>query len=371
VRVVFSGGGTGGHVYPALSVATALAGRVPAGELAMLYVGRAGSPEERLAAQHGMPFCTIHAAPLRGKSPLQTVHGFVSLGRGLWEARAILGEFRPDAVFATGGYASMPVSIAARWAGIPLLVFLPDVYPGWAVRIAGRLATVVATTTETPLSVLPRGKTLVTGYPLRPEFAMASRQAARDRLGLGSGPVLLVSGASSGSRALNEAVLSGLPELLDSAEILHLTGRDEAPRVLAHRNALEESARGRYHVAGYLDEMADAMAAADLAVMRAGASCLGEPPAAGLPAILVPGPFSDQRRNAEFVVHHDAAVLLDQSAVEERLTPTVRELLTSPDKLQRMAAAARRLARPSAAADLADCLCRLSSRPLTPEHCLR
>jgi UDP-N-acetylglucosamine--N-acetylmuramyl-(pentapeptide) pyrophosphoryl-undecaprenol N-acetylglucosamine transferase len=371
MRIAFAGGGTGGHVYPGLSVTAALRSRMPRSDLELLYIGRAGAPEERLAGQEGIPFRPIHAGPLRGTSPIQTARGLALLARGLVEARGILRDFRPEAVFATGGYASVPVALAARWTRIPLLVFLPDVHPGWAVRVAAQLATLVATSTEAPLHLLPREKTVVTGYPLRPEFATARRESARERLGLGPGPVLLVSGASSGSRVLNDALLSTLPELLDDCEILHLTGRDEAERVLAARRGLGGPEQDRYHVLPYLDGMADAMVAADLAVMRAGASCLGEPAAVGLPAILVPGPFSDQRLNAEHMARHKAAVLLDQSAISERLAPTVRGLLASPDRLELMAAAALEMARPAAAADLADHLLRLSHVSRMPEGCVK
>jgi len=371
MRFVFAGGGTGGHVYPALSVAAALSSVAPRNELELLYLGRAGAPEERLAGLEDIPFRAIHAGQIRGQSPRQTAAGICRLGQGLVETRAILAAFRADAVFATGGYASMPVALAARWTRTPLLVFLPDVSPGWAVRVAARVATLVATSTDAPLKDLPRRKTVVTGYPLRAGFASVGRQSAREHLELGAGPVLLVTGASTGSRALNDAVLGALPGLLDVCEILHLTGSQDAGRVLEARSRLPDAARERYHVLAYLDEMADAMAAADLAVMRAGASCLGEPAAAGLPAILVPGPFSDQRRNAEYMAHSEAAVLLDQPALQERLEPMVRDLLASPERLARMASAARRLAHPAASAELAGQLLRLAHASWEPESCAR
>jgi len=371
MRVVFAGGGTGGHVYPALSVAAALSDIAPANELDLLYLGRAGAPEERLAGRQDIPFRAIHAGQVRGQSPRQTAAGVWRLGQGCVEARGILAAFHADAVFATGGYASVPVALAARWTRIPLLLFLPDVYPGWAVRVAARVATRVATSTDAPLKHLSGRKTVVTGYPLRAEFATARRQTAREHLGLGQGPVLLVTGASTGSRALNDAVLGALPGLLDACEILHLTGREDERRVSEARSHLRLGTRERYHVVAYLDEMAEAMAAADLAVMRAGASCLGEPAAAGLPAILVPGPFSDQRRNADYMVHSQAAVLLEQTALQQRLAPLVRDLLAAPERLEAMANAARQLARPDAAPELANLLRRLAHASWEPEPCVR
>ncbi len=353
MNVVLTGGGTAGHVYPALSVAAALRREAP--ETALLYFGLAGGAEQRIVAEHGIPFIGVHSGQLRGKSPLQAASGLARLLWGMAEAKGALSAFRAQRVFATGGYASMPVVLAAARAHIPLTVFLPDVYPGWAVRAASRLAGHVATTCDGALEHLPRSKTAVTGYPLREEFWQANRREGRAMLGLGDGDVLLVSGASSGSRMLNDALLPALPALLPYCEVVHITGRADEARVLAAREGLPEPLRMRYHVYGYLDRMAWAMAAADLAVMRAGASCLAEPPATGLPAILVPGSFSDQRRNADYMAAQGAATVLDEAELSS-LSDRVLGLLAQPELVRTMAAATRSLARPDAAASLANLL---------------
>jgi UDP-N-acetylglucosamine--N-acetylmuramyl-(pentapeptide) pyrophosphoryl-undecaprenol N-acetylglucosamine transferase len=353
MNVVLTGGGTGGHVYPALSVAAALRREAP--ETSLLYLGLAGGAEQRLVLEHGIPFIGVHSGQLRGKSPLRVAGSLARLAWGVLEARGALTGFRAQRVFATGGYASMPVVLATARSRIPLTVFLPDVYPGWAVRTAARLATSVATTCDGALEHLPHEKTVVTGYPLREEFWQADRTSARAMLGLGDGPVLLVSGASSGSRILNDAILASLDLLLPYCEVVHLTGLADEVRVRAAREALPAALQRRYQVYGYLEQMASAMAAADLAVMRAGASCLAEPPAVGLPAILVPGSFSDQRRNAEYMAARGAAILLDEGALDS-LSERVLALFAAPDRLHAMAAAARALARPNAARELANLL---------------
>ena len=360
MRFVLTGGGTGGHVYPALSVGAELRRRLPASEL--LYIGTPRGAESRLVPQHGIAFRSVPAGQVRGKAPWQVAGSLLRLGRGVAAARAELARSRPAAVFATGGYASMPVAIAARLASIPLLVFLPDVVPGWAVRVAARLATRVATSTDEGLRHLPRAKSTVTGYPLRQDFGRADRAAARTRFQLEAGPVLLVSGASSGSRALNDAVFAALHGLLELCQVIHLTGDAEEVRALQARDSLPMPLRGRYHVYGYLDDMAGAMAAADLAVLRAGASCLAEPAIAALPAILVPGPFSDQHRNAAYMASHGAAVLLEQRLLLQQLLPLAQQLLGAPERLRAMADAARALARESAAEDLAALLIDIGSR---------
>ena len=183
--MILSGGGTGGHIYPALAVAQALRQEPGAeGPPELLYVGVRGRLDEVIVGQAGLPFEAVRAGPLRVGSPLGILRGLANLVAGTAQAWRLLGRHRPDVVFATGGYASVPVGIAARWRRRPLLVYLPDVRPGWAVRLLSRLATRIATTTERALSELPAGKADVVGYPVREAFWSANREEARRRLGL-------------------------------------------------------------------------------------------------------------------------------------------------------------------------------------------
>ena len=356
MRVVLSGGGTGGHIYPALAVAEALTrdeGQESTPEL--LYIGVRGRMDEPIAGNAGLPFASVRAGPLRVGSPLGVVRGVAALFAGTLQAWRLLGRFRPDAVFATGGYASVPVGLAARARRTPLVVYLPDVRPGWAVRLLSKLATRIGTSTDASERELPPGKTHVVGYPVRDAFWRAERDAARRGLGLPlDAKVLLVTGASQGARRINDAVAAQLDGLLEHCHVLHLTGRAEEDRMKARREALPERLRERYHVAGYLDDMPAAMAAADLAVMRAGASVLGELPAAGLAAVLVPGVYEgwDQMPNARYLEQHGAAVVLENDRLD-RLAEVVRDLLVDDARRRELGEAVRRLARPNAARDLA------------------
>lgn len=364
--MVLSGGGTGGHIYPALAVAQALRQEAgPESPPELLYIGVRGRMDEQIVAPSGLPFEAVEARPLRVGSPLGALRGLASLLLGTAQAWRLLGRFRPDAVFATGGYASVPVGIAARLRGRPLLVYLPDVRPGWAVRLLSRLATRVATTTEPSLADLPSGKAEAVGYPVRDAFWSADRTEARRRLRLPwDEPVLLVSGASQGAHSLNVAVAEQVDALLGLCHVLHLTGRADEAEMRARRDRLTEDRRARYRVYGYLEEMADAMAAADLAVMRAGASVLGELPAAGLPAVLVPGVYEaghDQRANARYLAEQGAAAVLENDQLD-RLTSVVRELLADEPRRGAMAEAMRRLARPDAARRIAQMLRELSGQ---------
>ncbi len=360
MRLVLSGGGTGGHVYPALSVARALGRELqPGARLQVLYVGSAGGAEAGIVEQAGFPFRGVRSAPVRGRLPWEMAANTAQIALGTAQARAILREFMPQVVLSTGGYASFPIALAARSRGIPLAVYLPDLYPGWAVRAIARLAQRVAVTAVESLRRLPAGKSAVTGYPVRDEFWLAHRAGGRERLGLGpEEKVLFVTGASQGAHSINKAVAAELPGLLQLCEVVHLCGRADEPWLSQIRNGFPDDLRARYHLFGYLhDETPWAMAAADLAVCRSGASVLGELPAVGLPAILVPYPYAGghQGLNASYLERHGAAVVLEDSELGS-LLPLVGGLLHDENRLRDMREASRRLARPNAASRIAHIL---------------
>lgn len=354
--MVLSGGGTGGHVYPALAVAEVLQEE---GSHELLYIGARGRMDEQLVRPTGLPFESVRAAPLRVGSPLSAIQNFATLLVGAVEAWLAIGKFRPNVVFATGGYASVPVGLASRVRRRPLVVYLPDVTPGWAVRLLSKLATRMATTTEESVAQLPAGKAQAVGYPVRAEFWTTDRRSARDRLGLPQDAnVLLVSGASQGARSLNDAVTHQLHRLLEVCHVVHLTGSEDERRMQDVRSKLPEAVQSRYQVFGFLEDMADAMAAADLAVMRSGASVLGELPASGLAAILVPGVYAaghNQRDNARYLQERGGAIALENDQLN-LLNKLVEELVRDEARRHSMAAAMRKLARPDAAKSIANLL---------------
>jgi UDP-N-acetylglucosamine--N-acetylmuramyl-(pentapeptide) pyrophosphoryl-undecaprenol N-acetylglucosamine transferase len=369
------GGGTGGHVYPALTVARQLlakeqgfsdeAGIEPSGgptpapvPLAdILYVGSRGGIEEELVSREGIPFAAIPAAGLRGKSAGQTVRNLWAMGGGLAASWRLVGRFRPGALFATGGYVSAPVALAARGRGVPILIYLPDVEPGLTIRLLGRLARRIAVTAPDSCAYFPPGKAFVSGYPVRQRLFTADRAASRRALGLSQElPVLLAFGGSQGARSINRALATALPALLEKCQVLHISGRRDLAEARAQSQALPAHLRQRYHLYEYLhEEMVDALAAADLAVCRAGASVMGELPAAGLPGLLVPYLYAGghQALNAAYLADQGAAVALQEAGLAEKLLPAALELLNDRERLERMSAAARSLARPQAARHIA------------------
>lgn len=355
--MMLAGGGTGGHVYPSLAVAAALGAeaRVSGDALELLYVGVRGRIDETVVPAHGIPFRAISAGALRVASPLTFVRNVLELALGAAQSVRIIAEWKPDAVFATGGYASVPVGVAARVMRRPLVVFLPDVTPGWAVRLLSRLATRMTTTSDHALKFLPARTTTVVGYPVRAEFDTLDRAAAREHFRLPlDAKVLLVAAGSLGARRINEAVVAALPELLDRCHVLHITGAADEAWTNAERARLTPSQQQRYNVRGFTDDMPAAMIAADLIVGRAGASTLGELAAAAAPSILIPGEYEgwSQAPNAEFLQAAGAAIML-RNADLAQLPSTILALLADDARLARMSAAAKALARPNAARDLA------------------
>jgi len=318
--------------------------------------------EERLAAWAGLPFMAVPAGGVHGLAPWQVVRNLVKLIRGCGAAYRLGRRERPAALFATGGYASVPVALAAWALRVPILVYLPDIEPGLAVRAIARLAARVAVSVEDSRSYFPARKVLVTGYPVRAGFHGLDRVAARVSLGLVSDddpvarPVLLVMGGSRGARSINRALGGVLEQVLELAQVVHVSGELDWPWVAQRRDALPAVLKARYRAFPYLhDEMGWALAAADLALCRAGASTLGELPFFGLPAVLVPYPHAwrYQRVNADWLAGRGAAVRLDDERLPEELLPTLRRLLGDRARLGEMRERMGALARPDAAARLA------------------
>ncbi len=358
MRLLITGGGTGGHVYPALSVIGALCEELEAIRREdMAWVGRADSLEERIVAQEGLAFCPIAAGAMRGVNPLGMVRNVAVLAQGVGQAGRLIDRFQPDAVLATGGYVSVPLVVAARTRKVPALIYLPDMEPGWAVRFLTFFAARIAVSFEAVAGYFPKRKVLVSGYPVRRALWQTERRTAREVLGLDPAvPMLLVLGGSSGAHSINEAVRRGLGALLATAQVIHISGPEDYPGLQAHRETLAEELRPRYHLFPYLyEQMTDALVAADLVVARAGAATLGEFPAAGLPAVLVPYPYAGQHQwiNATYLAERGAAAVVADGDLQGRFLGVVQDLLGSPERLRAMSVAARALAVPNAALRIA------------------
>lgn len=373
MRYSVSGGGTGGHIYPALAVARALRDARPGGELD--YIGGVRGFERRLVASHPLRgqlrYHELAVRSLRSAGlSLHTILDPARLAASVPQAWWLLGRTRPAALFTTGGYLALPLVLAARARGIPTLVWEGNVLPGRATRAIGRFATRVAVSFPPTLEAFP-GNAFVSGTPIR-SFEGIERAAARRSFGIDEGDrLLLVFGGSQAVVRMNAALAVALPKLLADWRVLHLAGDDGMADAGAARQALPEALRPRYTAEPFLtDRMAEALIAADLVVGRAGSSTCAELAAAGAPSILVPYPFAGahQRYNAGYLADEGAAVVVpDEELTAERLLAETSVLLAD-ERRAAMATAARRLGRPHAARALADELVALAERAPLPSE---
>ena len=357
MRFIITGGGTGGHVYPALAVAAALSDEKESSSL--LYIGTGSGIEADIVGRQNISFASIRAGALRGRSPLRSI---VNLGEMVWgivQSFFILRRFRPQAILATGGYVCAPVALAAWMRRVPILIYLPDVEPGWAVRFLAMFAAKVAVTSGRSKAFLPSHKVVRTGYPVRPAFIGLDKRAEKAYFQLDPQlKTVLVYGGSQGAHSINMTIGKMLPQLLDLCQVLHLSGKRDEAWLEDLRDELPEMQRQRYRIYGYLhDDLPKAFAAADLAISRAGAAIMGEFPAVGLPSIIIPYPYAGahQRRNAQFMVERGAAIELEEVSLDALLT-TIQRLLDDEGLLAEMSENARALARPDAAGRIAELL---------------
>jgi len=351
-------GGTGGGVYPALAVHSALISQHS--NVETLWVGSEKGMEAGLVKRAGLPYRSIPAAGVHGVDLRSMPHNLMQLTRGVVASRRILRGFRPDVILFTGGYVAVPMAFAGQ--RIPILLYVPDIEPGLALKALARFADRITVTAPDSQHYFDQ-KVIVTGYPLRPDLSSWERKNARTALGLSSHkPTLLIFGGSQGARSLNQAVLANLPDLLELAEVVHISGQLDWDEVEKAEAGLKTTQRKYYHTFPYLHEMGKALAVADLVVSRSGASSLGEFPFFGIPAVLVPYPHAwrYQKVNASYLARNGAAVMIEDSQLQDKLLETVKVLLDNPGKRKSMQAAMRALARPDAARAIASQLMELA-----------
>ncbi len=350
-------GGTGGGVYPALAVHKALLTQDPGAEV--LWVGGVDGIEASLVERAGIAYDSIPAAGVHGVGITRLPKNLLSIIKGFFAARRILEQFKPDALFFTGGYLAVPMALAGL--KIPSLLYVPDIEPGLALQALSYFASRIAVTTEASRMFLrQQGKITATGYPVRSELGSWNRKDARKNFNLNDDlPVLLVFGGSKGARSINMALLEHLPALLEQMQVVHISGELDWPVVQQNAASLAGNLSERYHPYPYLhDEMGAALAAADLVISRAGASILGELPLFGLPAILVPYPHAwrYQKVNADHLAQRGAALVMEDAKLKSGLYLTVEKLLETPEKLESMRKAMRELQQPRAADGIASIL---------------
>jgi UDP-N-acetylglucosamine--N-acetylmuramyl-(pentapeptide) pyrophosphoryl-undecaprenol N-acetylglucosamine transferase len=360
MRIVIAGGGTGGHIIPALAIADELKKNHGA---EVRFIGTPRGLESRLVPQAGYPLDMIDVGQLKNVSLRTRISTTTALPRAILHCRRLLGEWKPDVVVGVGGYASGPAMMAALVGGIPTLAFEPNAAPGLANRIVGKRVSAAAVNFPPAAHFFRNAQ--VTGIPVRPEFfALPARPA-------NAPPHLLVFGGSQGARALNDRMPQIVVRLLEQVPgltILHQAGARHADTVQA-AYAATAADPARWTVIAFLDDMAARFAAADLILARSGASTVAELAAAGKPSLLVPFPAAaddHQTRNAEVFAAADAAILLPESAMTaEGLLDEITSLLQDPDRLAIMGKSARTLAHPDAVQRIAAMVVALAAQKKT------
>ncbi len=357
MRVLMTGGGTAGHINPALAIADTIKEKNPDAEI--LFVGAKGRMETTLVPAAGYPIKTVDVRGFQRRLSLKNIGRNVSAAVHAVTAGGacvrILKEFRPDIAIGTGGYVSGPILRKAAAMGIPVLVHESNAYPGVTVKMLAKVASAVMLCDESAKKYLPEGcRTVVTGNPLRPAFRRmdaAARERAREELGVDDRPLILSFGGSLGAGRINDAMADVLARSHRQGKLQHIHGTGkagwEAFRALMAERGVPLDKEG-IHVREYIDDMPRCMAAADLVICRCGAMTLSELPAAGKPSILIPSPNvaeNHQYHNAMALVRRGAAVCMQEKELSsDALWDAVQKIVFSPSALREMGENAQKTA---------------------------
>ena len=360
IRLLLAGGGSGGHLFPAVAVAEEFLGQEPGTEVLFVVTGR--PVEEAVLSPRGFASRRIAAGGLVGKSLSERLVSLGKLPVGLYQSAAIIRSFRPDLVFCVGGYAAGPVGVAARLMGRPLAVHEQNSVPGMTNRRLGRLADLVFISFASSREFFPAGKVHLTGNPIRREIAAKARDAGPRA---GDGFHLLVVGGSQGAHAVNEAVLEAMGRLaaeVGGLSVKHQTGASD----LARARAVYREHKVEAEVSDFIQDMVGAYLWADLVVARAGALTVAELAALARPALFIPLPtaaHNHQEINARSLVDLGGAEVIPQASLTpDLLAHRILELGRDPERRRRMGEAARKAARPAAAGEIRDLCLRYLER---------
>lgn len=365
MRVVITGGGTGGHLFPALAVQAALTRRRP--ETVVLFIGALEGLEATILPRLGLTFRGLQVRQVKGRGWRGQATALLGLPWVVRQAMRLLREFGAQVVLGVGGYASFPTVLAARILRIPAVIHEQNAFPGLANRWLGTFASGVAVSFEAAAGFFPAGRVTVTGNPVRAEIQPSDAGQARQRFGLlPERFTVLIFGGSQGAHRINLGTVEALPRLAglkEQLQFLHGTGERDLNDV---RQAYEQG-RYRARVEAFFQDMATAYAAADFVIARAGASTIFELAAMGKAALLVPYPHAandHQRLNAEALVKAGAAwTVPDQYCDGQRVAASVQAALEKPEVLTQMREKARSLARPDAADRIVDLLEQVVTTP--------
>ncbi|HPT70370.1 MAG TPA: undecaprenyldiphospho-muramoylpentapeptide beta-N-acetylglucosaminyltransferase [Syntrophomonas sp.] len=366
MKIILSGGGTGGHIYPALAIAGELKERLP--EVQLLYVGTPAGMESRIVPEAGLAYASLNVSGIDRTSMLKASKSIVKFPNSFFQARNIIKDFEPDIIVGTGGYVSFPIVLAGTFMGIKTIIHEQNAYPGLANRnLAKRVDRVLLTFPEAS-QYLDSENIKITGLPVRKQMMHTDKQQSRQSLGLDQNLfTILAFGGSLGAKTINNALLDFIDRSRgENLQIIWITGEaayEEIQEKLTEKYDLE-TIRPQITLLPYMNNMEQAMGAADLAVCRAGASTVSELEVIGLPAILVPFPFAadnHQEKNARALVDKNAAYLvIDEFFDGTELHKKVQEIQKQPEKLRIMGQNMLKEAKPNALKEIVDEILKLA-----------
>lgn len=356
-RIVISGGGTGGHLYPGLAVADLLRRE----ESEILYLGSGRGLEAEVVPKEGYDFLAVPSKGIAG-TPAKKLMALLTLGVGTVKALIKMFAYKPHLVIGTGGFVCVPAVVSAAILGVPVVLLEQNAVPGKATKLLSKMARAVCLSFEDTKKYFPGCRTEWTGNPLRSQIQKKTRVEACKALDLDPGrPTLLVAGASQGATSINRALVDALADWQDKEwNIIHLTGRNHLARVQARvETILPRGSKLCYRSFGFRKDMENLYSASDLVVSRAGATTIAELTCLGLPTIFVPYPYAGghQKENARVVVDSGGAKHIPDESVGEELRGVVEDLLSNPTCLQDMSVKSQQTARPDAALDVVN-VCR-------------
>ncbi|MDR1810695.1 MAG: undecaprenyldiphospho-muramoylpentapeptide beta-N-acetylglucosaminyltransferase, partial [Prevotella sp.] len=335
LKIIISGGGTGGHIFPAIAIADAIKKRFPTAEI--LFVGAEGRMEMRRVPAAGYKIIGLPVSGFNRKSLLKNIRVLWRLQKSLYKAKKIIKSFKPDAAVGVGGYASGPLLRIASKNGIPILIQEQNSYPGVTNKLLANSADVICVAYEGMDKYFPKEKIVLTGNPCRSRLTSdVAREDAVKFFNLDPAKkIILVTGGSLGSRTLNRSVSRHLSEICDTdVQIIWQAGE-----LFFHDIFLEiqNIRNNNFHISNFIDRMDYAYKAADVVISRAGAGAISELCLLGKPAILVPSPNvaeDHQTKNAMALVEKEAAVMVKDSDAEEQMIPAAFDLLDNPQKME-------------------------------------
>ncbi len=365
MKVLLTGGGTAGHLYPLIAVIRQMKKNYPYGGFDFYYLGPRDKFVKNTLKKEGVKVKTIFAGKFRRYFSLKNFIDVFKIPLGILQSFYYIFVISPDVIFSKGGYGSIPVTVAGKMLMVPMFLHESDIIPGLANKLASKFALevfIAFSTDET--KGLATDKMLSVGNPVKEELLMGSKESAKERFKLtGEKPVLVILGGSQGARKINNTILANLQKIVDKYEVIHQTGKRNFNQVEKEvKIILPEESLKYYHPSAFLaeEELADAYAVADLIISRAGAGTIFEIASSGKPSILIPLANSAQDhqvRNAYAYAQRGAGLVIEEANFKPNfILERINYLFDRPEKMEKMSQRAKDFSRPEAARIIADYL---------------